>query len=237
MCQNPGKYSIFPQKDAKSGRPKNSRSCHHPSHPHLTPSYCLSRRVSQEHPAGVPRLFLKFICLCLSRMDEAAPLSRFLGCHHGMGEHVQEGTTYRHLEHDMRDSLIKACWNAYLEKAQGATQPGATRLRASERKSASQRVSERTSENLSKISENFSKNSEKPLKTSENLSKISENPPSQRPSQRQISSQRLSVLLPLLCCPLTSLRLITRMSAPMPVLCTKLHFNACFQEVLNLGHF
>ena len=31
--QDPGKYSIFPQKDAKSGRPKNSRSYHHPSHP------------------------------------------------------------------------------------------------------------------------------------------------------------------------------------------------------------
>ena len=31
--QNPGKYIIFPQKDAKSGRPKNSRSYHHPSHP------------------------------------------------------------------------------------------------------------------------------------------------------------------------------------------------------------
>ena len=29
---NPGKQSIFPQKDAKSGRPKNSRSYHHPSH-------------------------------------------------------------------------------------------------------------------------------------------------------------------------------------------------------------
>ena len=53
-----------------------------------------------------------------------------------------------------------------------------------------------------KTSENLSK----PLKTSKNLSKISENPPSQRPSQRQISSQRLSVLLPLFCCPLNSLR-------------------------------
>ena len=31
--QNPEKYSIFPQKDAKSGRPKKSRSYHHPSHP------------------------------------------------------------------------------------------------------------------------------------------------------------------------------------------------------------
>ena len=47
-----------------------------------------------------------------------------------------------------------------LEKAQGATRLGATRLRASERKSASERVSEGTSENLSKISENLSKNSE-----------------------------------------------------------------------------
>ena len=47
-----------------------------------------------------------------------------------------------------------------LEKVQGATRLGATRLRASERKSASERVSERTSENLSKISENLSKNSE-----------------------------------------------------------------------------
>ena len=35
-----------------------------------------------------------------------------------------------------------------LEKAQGATRLGATGLRASEKKSASQRVSERTSENL-----------------------------------------------------------------------------------------
>ena len=47
-----------------------------------------------------------------------------------------------------------------LEKVQGATRLGATGLRASERKSASERVSERTSENLSKISENLSKNSE-----------------------------------------------------------------------------
>ena len=31
--QNPEKYCILPQKDAKSGRPKNSRSYHHPSHP------------------------------------------------------------------------------------------------------------------------------------------------------------------------------------------------------------
>ena len=56
-----------------------------------------------------------------------------------------------------------------------------------------------------KTSEDISK----PLKTSQNsknLSKLSENPPSQRPSQRQISSQRLSVLLPLFCCPLNSLR-------------------------------
>ena len=35
-----------------------------------------------------------------------------------------------------------------------------------------------------------------------NLSKISENPPSKRPSQRQISSQRFSVLLPLIVLPL-----------------------------------
>ena len=48
----------------------------------------------------------------------------------------------------------------FLEKVQGATRLGATGLRASERKSASERVSERTSENLSKISENLSKNSE-----------------------------------------------------------------------------
>ena len=33
--QNPGKYIIFPQKDARSGRPKNGRSYHHPSHPLL----------------------------------------------------------------------------------------------------------------------------------------------------------------------------------------------------------
>ena len=33
--QSPGKRSIFPQKDAKSGRPKNGRSNHHPSHPPL----------------------------------------------------------------------------------------------------------------------------------------------------------------------------------------------------------
>ena len=31
--QNPGKYSIFPQQDAKLGHPKNSRSYHQPSHP------------------------------------------------------------------------------------------------------------------------------------------------------------------------------------------------------------
>ena len=31
--QNPEKYSIVPPKDAKSGRPQNSRSYHHPSHP------------------------------------------------------------------------------------------------------------------------------------------------------------------------------------------------------------
>ena len=53
-----------------------------------------------------------------------------------------------------------------------------------------------------KTSENLSK----PLRTSKKPLKISENPPSQRPSQRQISSQRLSVLLPLFCCPLNSLR-------------------------------
>ena len=41
------------------------------------------------------------------------------------------------------------------EKFQGATRLGATGLRASEKKSASERVSERTSENLSKISENL----------------------------------------------------------------------------------
>ena len=41
------------------------------------------------------------------------------------------------------------------EKVQGATRLGATGLRASERKSASERVSERTSENLSKISKNL----------------------------------------------------------------------------------
>ena len=73
------------------------------------------------------------------------------------------------------------------ESSRGNTIRG-TRLRASERKSASERVSERTSENLSKISEN--------------LSKTSENPPSRRPSQRQISSQRLSILLPLIVLPL-----------------------------------
>ena len=33
--QNPGKYSISPQKDAKSGHPKNSPSYHNPSHPPL----------------------------------------------------------------------------------------------------------------------------------------------------------------------------------------------------------
>ena len=44
-----------------------------------------------------------------------------------------------------------------LERAQGATRLGATGLRASERKSASERG---TSENLSKISENLSKTSQ-----------------------------------------------------------------------------
>ena len=52
-----------------------------------------------------------------------------------------------------------------LAKVQGATRLGATGLRASERKYASERVSERTSENLSKISET----SQKSLKTSKNL--------------------------------------------------------------------
>ena len=33
--QNPGKDSIFPQKDVKSGRPKNSSSYHQPSRPPL----------------------------------------------------------------------------------------------------------------------------------------------------------------------------------------------------------
>ena len=106
-----------------------------------------------------------------------------------------------------------------LEKVQGATRLGATGLRASERKSASERSlrgplktsqkSLKTSQKTLKTSQNLSKplkTSKKPLKTSQNLPKISENPPSQRPSQRQISSQRLSVLLPLFCCPLNSLR-------------------------------
>ena len=35
FSQNPGKHCIFPQKDAKSGCPKNGRSNHHPSHPPL----------------------------------------------------------------------------------------------------------------------------------------------------------------------------------------------------------
>ena len=100
-----------------------------------------------------------------------------------------------------------------VEEAQGATRLGATRLRVSERKSASERVSERTSETSKNLWKPLNKlwkplkTSENPLKTSQNLSRISENPPSQRPSQRQISSQRLSVPLPLFCCPLNSLRL------------------------------
>ena len=56
-----------------------------------------------------------------------------------------------------------------LEKVQGATRIGATGLRASEREIASERVSERTSENLGKTSEKSLTTSEnllKPLKTS-----------------------------------------------------------------------
>ena len=51
--QNPGKHSIFPQKDAKSGCPKNGRSNHHPSHPPvdaLLPAgglFCVRRGCSQ----------------------------------------------------------------------------------------------------------------------------------------------------------------------------------------------
>ena len=111
-----------------------------------------------------------------------------------------------------------------LEKVQGATRLGATGLRDSERKSASERVSERTSEkplkNLWKTSQKSLKTSQKSLKTSQNLSKplkTSEilwktsrkslknlwKPPSQRPSQRPLSeadflSEALSPVAPIL---------------------------------------
>ena len=84
-------------------------------------------------------------------------------------------------------------------KFKGATRLGTTGLGASERESAYERVSERTSENLWKSL----KTSEKPLKTSQNA-------PSQRSSQKPLRgrfhSQRLSVLLPLYLCALYTLR-------------------------------
>ena len=79
-----------------------------------------------------------------------------------------------------------------LEKVQGATGLGATGLRASERKSASERVSERTSENLSKISENLENlwKPLEPLKTSKNLSKPLKN--LWKPSLSETVSETLS---------------------------------------------
>ena len=70
---------------------------------------------------------------------------------------------------------------------------------SSERESASERVSESTSENLWKISQNLWK----PLKTSENPLKTL---PLRDPLRGRFPSQRLSVLLPLFCCPLNSFR-------------------------------
>ena len=84
-------------------------------------------------------------------------------------------------------------------------------------KSASQRVSERTSENLWKVSKNLwkslktSENPWKPLKTSKDLWKsplktLPLRGPLRDPLRGRFPSQRLSVLLPLFCCPLNSLR-------------------------------
>ena len=80
-----------------------------------------------------------------------------------------------------------------LEKLQRATRSGATRLRASEREVCLR-------EDLWEDLWEPLKNLWKLLKTLWKPLKTSENPPSQRPSQR------LSVLLPLLICPLNSLR-------------------------------
>ena len=71
---------------------------------------------------------------------------------------------------------------------------GATGLRASERKSASERVSER--EGFQRFLRGF----ERVFRGFEVLRGFQRS--SQRPSQRQISSQRLSVLLPLIMLPL-----------------------------------
>ena len=74
--------------------------------------------------------------------------------------HVEAGAPDSQLRlraSDCAPEPIFTSWRLWksLEKVQGATRSGATGLRASERKSASERVSERTSENLSKISEIF----------------------------------------------------------------------------------
>ena len=110
-----------------------------------------------------------------------------------------------------------------LEKVQGATRIGATGLRASERGIC---LWEGLWEDLWKPlknlwSENPLKNLLKPLKTSKNLwkpLKTSKNPPKTSEKTLKISlrdplrgrfpSQRLSVLLPLSCCPLNSLRFL-----------------------------
>ena len=96
---------------------------------------------------------------------------------------------------------------------------GATGLRASERKSASERVSERVSEREG--FQRFFRGFERFLEVFRGFERFSEvlrgfkrflrgfqrffrgfRRSSQRPSQRQISSQRLSVLLPLIVLPL-----------------------------------
>ena len=62
LGQNPGKYGISPRKDAKSGRPKNSRSYHHPSHPPVDALLNINFlvRLLLGHPGNVPGT--KWVC-------------------------------------------------------------------------------------------------------------------------------------------------------------------------------
>ena len=89
---------------------------------------------------------------------------------------------------------------------------GATGLRASERKSASERVSEREGfQRFCRGFERFFRGFQRFLRGFQRSSQR----PSQRPSQRQMSSQRLSVLLPLIALPLElSPSLVNRAFSP-----------------------
>ena len=91
---------------------------------------------------------------------------------------------------------------AKIEKVQGPKRLGATGLRASEGKSASERVSERASEKPLKASKNLSQ----PLRTSKNLCKPLKTLPLRDPLRGRFPSQRFSVLLPLFICPLNFLQ-------------------------------